>query len=175
MTKPQRRGRSIAMTQAEIDDYLGRVLICRVATVSSTGPHNVPLWFHWDGRSIWLYSIVRSQRWTDLQRDPRVSIVVDGGIEWSDLHGVQIQGRVAVRGEVPRVGEPAADELLAVEANFHRKYRTHNAKYLDRPNADFEYDGRHAWLCVAVEKLTSWDFRKIAPSTAVPLDGAARP
>jgi nitroimidazol reductase NimA-like FMN-containing flavoprotein (pyridoxamine 5'-phosphate oxidase superfamily) len=165
MTRSQRRGRSIAMTSDEMDEYLAHALVCRVATLTEAGPHNVPLWFHWDGRSIWLYSIVRSQRWTDLERDPRVAVVVDGGEDWSMLHGVQVQGRARVRGEVPRTGGPADDELLAVEAAFHSKYRSHNPKYRDRPSAPFEFDGRHAWLCVEPEKLTSWDFRKITPAT----------
>ena len=75
--KEQRRGRKIAMTTEERDAFLRSARTCRVATVSSDGtPHVAPLWFAWDGTSLWLTSIVRSQRWTDLQRDNRLSVVV---------------------------------------------------------------------------------------------------
>ena len=159
--RPQRRGRAIAMLPGEIDDYLAGELTCRMATSGTHGPHNVPLWFYWDGRHMWLYSLVNSQRWHDLERDPRVAIVVDSGADWSQLRGVQIQGRVTRAGEAPRVGRPADADLLAAEARFHRKYRSLNPKYRDRPDAPLEYDGRHAWLRVEADKITSWDFRKI--------------
>lgn len=82
--KTQRRGRAIAMTREEVDAFLAGERTCRVATVGSDGePHVAPLWFVWDGEHVWLNSLVRSQRWTDLQRDPRVSLVVDAGVEFA--------------------------------------------------------------------------------------------
>ena len=36
----------------------------------SSGPHLTALWFIWDGSVLWLNSIVKSQRWTDIVRDP---------------------------------------------------------------------------------------------------------
>ena len=90
----QRRGRRIAMTKDEIDAYLGSARTCRVGTVGADGaPHVSPLWFVWDGSALWLNSIVKSQRWTDVLRDPRVSIAIDGGEEFMELHGVEIKGR----------------------------------------------------------------------------------
>jgi hypothetical protein len=108
-----------------------------------------------------LYSLVNSQRWHGLQRDARVALVVDSGVDWSELRGVQIQGRAVPQGEVPRLGGPADPELMAVEDGFQRKYRSVNPKYRNRPDVPLEYDGRHAWLRVETSKITSWDFRKI--------------
>src|ERR671931_211604 len=73
--KQQRRGRRIAMTPQEFDEFLSTERTCRVATVGRDGPHATPLWFVWDGTCLWLYSIVSSQRWTDLQRDPRLGAI----------------------------------------------------------------------------------------------------
>ncbi|HEU5085582.1 MAG TPA: pyridoxamine 5'-phosphate oxidase family protein, partial [Acidimicrobiales bacterium] len=79
-TTKQRRGRRIAMSPEELDEFLRTEHTCRVASVGADGaPHVAPLWFVWDGEALWLNSLVRSQRWTDLQRDPRVSVVVDAG------------------------------------------------------------------------------------------------
>jgi uncharacterized protein YhbP (UPF0306 family) len=150
--REQRRGRKIAMTSAELDDYLEAERTCTVATVSHDGPHVTALWFVWDGESMWLYSITRSQRWTDLQRDPRVALLVEAGVEYNELRGVEIHGRVEQVGEVPRTG--AADNALATPE------RLWAAKYQGGADTMF-HDGRHAWLKLTPTKIASWDFRKL--------------
>ncbi|HEX3462041.1 MAG TPA: pyridoxamine 5'-phosphate oxidase family protein [Acidimicrobiales bacterium] len=157
--EPQRRGRRIAMTDGERDAFLGTERVCRVATVGADGqPHATPLWFVWlpSTKTLWLYSIVRSQRWVDLSRDPRVGVVMDAGSAYQRLRGVEISGRVAIVGEVPRVGQ-SLPELEEPEHAFARKYGG---------NDTLAYDGRHAWLRVQPEKVTSWDFRKLAAARA---------
>jgi len=148
--KQQKRGRRIAMTSAEVDAYLAQERTCRVATVSPDGPHATPLWFVWDGSVLWLYSLSRSQRWADLQRDPRIGVVVDGGVEFAELHGVELTGTVEVVGDVPVTGPTPG--LEAVEREFARKYRG---------GGDMVHDGRHGWLKVTPGKISSWDFRKM--------------
>ena len=138
------------MDKAELDVFLGQERACRVATIGPHGPHNTPLWFVWDGQAIWLTSLVASQRWTDLQRDPRVAVLVDAGESYGELRGVELQGKVEVVGEVPRTGEPNP-ELTVPESLMARKY----------DGAGAVPDGRHAWLRLAPEKISSWDFRKI--------------
>ncbi|QNP73949.1 pyridoxamine 5'-phosphate oxidase family protein [Streptomyces roseirectus] len=152
MTVTQRRGRRIMMTPGELDEFLDTQRTCRVATVSADGtPHVSALWFLWDGTSLWLYSVVRSKRWTDLRRDPRVAVVVDTGEEYDQLRGVELSGTVDFVGEIPRTGELRA-ELDAVETRFARK----NFHMDSMP-----HDGRHAWIRLTPQKVVSWDFRKL--------------
>ena len=80
-----------------------------VATISPSGPHVSPLWFLWHDDSIWLYSITSSQRFRDLERDPRVAVVVDDGHEYGELRGVELSGRARVVGEVERGREDHHD------------------------------------------------------------------
>ena len=148
----QRRGRRIAMDTAELDAFLTAERTCRVATVSAQGPHNTPLWFVWDGTAMWLTSIVKSQRWTDLQRDPRVAVLIDAGEAYDELRGAELRGKVEILGEVPRTGAPNP-QLAEPELLMARKYFGGDTFY---------YDGRHAWLRLVPEKITSWDFRKLA-------------
>jgi hypothetical protein len=140
------------MGPAEVDAFLGAARTCRLASVGPTGPHVTPLWFVWREGSMWMQSLTRSQRWTDLMRDPRVAVVVDDGEEYLELRGVELRGEVATVGEIPRVGAEDIPELTAVEAAFARKYLG---------GAEFGYDGRHAWLRLDPAKVVSWDFRKI--------------
>ncbi|MFH8803191.1 pyridoxamine 5'-phosphate oxidase family protein [Streptomyces sp. NPDC017936] len=152
MTVTQRRGRKIMMTPGELDAFLTTQRTCRVATVSADGaPHVSALWFLWDGSALWLYSVVRSKRWAQLRRDPRVAIVVDTGEEYESLRGVELSGAVEFVGEAPRTGELCA-ELDAVETLFARK----NFGLDSMP-----HDGRHAWVRLKPEKIVSWDFRKL--------------
>jgi hypothetical protein len=146
----QRRGRRIAMTPEEVDAFLAEERTCRVATLGPNGPHATPLWYAWHGGALWLTSVVRSQRWTDLQRDPRVAVVVDAGTSYDELRGVELRGRVEVVGEVPRTGEPVP-ELEGPEQLMADRYL----------GGTFVHDGRHAWLRLVPDKITSWDFRKL--------------
>src|SRR5258706_3109464 len=84
------------MTSGERDAFLAEERTCRVASLGGDGsPHVTPLWFVWDGEALWLNSLTRSQRWTDLERDPRVAVVVDAGVGYAELRGVEIRGAVA--------------------------------------------------------------------------------
>lgn len=151
MVHEQRRGRKIAMTVEERDAFLREERTCRIATVDAQGrPHVSALWFAWDGSAMWLYSIVRSQRWTNFQRQPETSVLVDTGHDYGELRGVELIGRVEVVGAVPWTGEPDAD-LVEPERIFGAKYR----------DGAFDIDGRHAWLRLVPEKIVSWDFRKL--------------
>ncbi|MFI0239316.1 pyridoxamine 5'-phosphate oxidase family protein [Streptomyces sp. NPDC016845] len=149
----QRRGRKIMMTPRELDSFLTEQRTCRVATVSADGmPHVSPLWFVWDGTSLWLYSLTRSRRWADLRADGRVAVAVDAGEEYGELRGVELSGRVEFVGESPRTGEPCP-ELDAPERLFARK---------NFGMSEMFHDGRHAWARLTPDKIASWDFRKLA-------------
>jgi hypothetical protein len=139
------------MTPEELEQFLADERTCRVATIGVDGPHATPLWFGWLDGYLWLYSIVKSQRWTDLQRDPRIGITIDAGVEYLELHGVEITGSVEVVGDVPRLGEPN-DALAEIEALFAGKYLGSEQMF---------HDQRHGWLRVKPAKIASWDFRKL--------------
>jgi hypothetical protein len=149
----QRRRRGIAMTREELDVFMTNHRTCRVATVSAASePHITPMWFVWVGASVWLYSLTRSQRWADLQRNPRVAVVVDTGETYHELRGAEFRGTATGVGEQPRSGKPC-DELLEVERMYAEKYYG---------QVTLSYELRHAWLRLTPTRIVSWDFRKLA-------------
>lgn len=152
MERQQRRGRVIAMNAEELTSFLGEQHTCRFATTGPDGPHVAPVWFVWDGQAIWVYSLIRSQRWANVSRDPRVAVVVDDGHHYHELHGVEIEGQATVIGPVPRTGDEDSPELAEPE-------RLMAAKYF---GPEMSYDDRHAWLRITPLKMVSWDFRKLA-------------
>jgi PPOX class probable F420-dependent enzyme len=170
--KEQKRGRKIAMTPEELDEYLAGARTCTAATIGPDGsPHATALWFVWDGSNMWLYSITRAQRWADLMRDPRIALLVEAGEDYFELRGAEIRGRVEPVGPVPRTSpsaesaDPAPPEgATDVDAVLAGPERLWAAKYQGGEGQDqptMVHDGAHAWLRVVPEKISSWDFRKI--------------
>lgn len=142
------------MSTEEVDAYLRTQRTCRLASVNGDGsPHVSALWFVWDGATLWLSSVVTSQRWKNVARDSRVSALVDDGAEYLELRGVELLGTVDVVGDVPRSQQPN-EELREAERLYGQKYS----------GGTYVPDGRHAWLRLVPDKIVSWDFRKIPPS-----------
>jgi len=140
------------MTASELDTFLAEQRTCRVATVSADGrPHISALWFAWDGTALWLYSLTRSRRWAELRGDPRLSVIVDDGHDYGELRGAELSGDAVFVGEAPRSGA-ACPELDAPERMFAAKYFGLDA---------MPHDGRHAWLRLTPDTVSSWDFRKL--------------
>ncbi|MEV0115199.1 pyridoxamine 5'-phosphate oxidase family protein [Streptomyces sp. NPDC050844] len=153
MAVTQRRGRRIMMSPGELDEFLSTERTCRVATVSGGGaPHVSALWFAWDGTSLWLFSITRSKRWADLRRDQRIAVVIDTGVEYAELRGAELSGTATFVGEAPRTGE-RCPELDVPERLFAQKYFAMDS---------MPYDGKHAWIRLTPDAISSWDFRKLA-------------
>ncbi len=139
------------MSAPERDEFLRGQRTARVATVGADGaPHNSALWFVWDGTALWLNTLVKSQRWANLLRDPRVAVLVDAGENYLDLCGVELIARVEQVGGAPRGAEPDA-ALELPELLFGEKYA----------GGRFVPDGRHAWVRLVPEKIVSWDFTKL--------------
>ena len=78
----------------------------RVAIVSSLGPrgwpHSMPMWFTLrdprgevlpDGpeKELWMWTYAKSQKARNLERDPRATVLVETGFEYTELRGVQIE------------------------------------------------------------------------------------
>lgn len=140
------------MPPEALNEYLTTQRTCRVATVDKDGHPNVsPLWYLWHDDALWLYSLTRSQRWTNLMRDPKVAIVVDDGDSYLELRGVEIRGTAEAVGPTPRPQEADLPELAELEQAFADKYS----------GGRVGHDGRHGWLKVTPTKITSWDFTRI--------------
>ena len=67
----------------------------RVAVVSSLGPrgwpHSMPLWFVAREGEVWVWTYAKSQKVRNLERDPRATVLVETGDEYSELRGVMIE------------------------------------------------------------------------------------
>ena len=91
----------------------------RIVIVSSHGrngwPHLMPLWYVPRDGEVWIWTYAKSQKVRNLERDPRATLLVETGHEYTELRGVMIEAdaaaalqaqaakRVAIRFEPKRV------------------------------------------------------------------------
>ena len=66
------------MTPEEIDEFLSRPNVAVVSTVDPDGqPHAVPTWYEWSRGEIVFHTGLRSRKYRNLRRNPRVTLCVD--------------------------------------------------------------------------------------------------
>ena len=149
---PSRR-RSIAMTDEEIDEYLhGR----RTMNVASIGPdgrvHLVAMWYGFtadDRPAFWTYG--RSQKILNLQRDPRITCLVESGDEYAQLRGVELVGTAVILEE--------RDDVMAIGRSVFERY---NGEWSDGAAAAGATMGaKRVAVRIDVEKVVSWDHTKL--------------
>jgi PPOX class probable F420-dependent enzyme len=72
----------------------------RVVTVASHGPrgwpHLMPLWYVIRDGEIWIWTYAKSQKVKNLERDPRATLLVESGHEYTELRGVQIEAEAEI-------------------------------------------------------------------------------
>jgi PPOX class probable F420-dependent enzyme len=83
----------VRMGDVEIADFLDDNLKVQVASIGKNGARHLTTLFYviLDGRiAFWTYA--RSQKVRNLERDPRVSALVEDGTDYFELRGVSITG-----------------------------------------------------------------------------------
>lgn len=81
------------MTDAEVQVYLDSERVLNVATIGPSGhPHLVAMWYAMvDGKpAFWTYG--KSQKILNLQRDPKMTGLVESGDSYDQLRGVELRG-----------------------------------------------------------------------------------
>lgn len=151
--------RDISMSAAEVASFLEQGRILQVASLHPDGrPHLVPMWYVMEDGRVVFRSFNRSQKIRNLQRDPRLTVLVERGEAYGELQGVMIHGRARL------VEDPGY--VLAVYGRLAAKY----AMVGDAPRSlspgELEAAfGRHAAKNTAVvveaDRVASWDHTKL--------------
>ncbi|NSW52042.1 MAG: pyridoxamine 5'-phosphate oxidase family protein [Anaerolineae bacterium] len=79
--------------KAFIDSFLENAHIARVATSDSSGqPHVVPVWYAWDGESLWISSYSNTRKIKDLENNPKMAVSIDIAEEGGKTQAVIFEG-----------------------------------------------------------------------------------
>jgi PPOX class probable F420-dependent enzyme len=72
----------------------------RIVVVSSLGPrgwpHSMPMWFTVREAEIWVWTYAKSQKVKNLERDPRATLLIETGVEYTELRGIQIEAEAEI-------------------------------------------------------------------------------
>lgn len=147
----------ISMNEAERRDFLAKSQTIIINSINRDGtPHPMPMWYgvEPDG-SIVMTTFTKSQKIRNLERDPRVSLLVEDGTVYSELRGVVIYGKADLIRDV--------DQVVEILARV-------STKALDDPTDDTRASIRKAvrgtapkrtGIRVHPDRIVSWDHRKL--------------
>jgi PPOX class probable F420-dependent enzyme len=100
------RRAEIKLTEAEQLELLEGE---RVVVVSSLGPrgwpHSMPMWYVPRDGEVWTWTYAKSQKVRNLERDPRATLLVETGREYTELRGVMIEAEAEIHRDLETVSE----------------------------------------------------------------------
>lgn len=142
------------MTTEEIDAFLLEQKTMAIATIAADGrPHVVAMWYAFIDGEIAFWTFAKSQKVVNLRRDPRITALVENGDEYSNLRGVEIVARA-------RITHDPAEVMRFGEVEFER-YQGMPVTDATRP-AVANMANKRVVVYLEVERLVSWDHRKLA-------------
>lgn len=149
------RRKQIEMSPEEIVTFLEEE---RVAITSSIGPrgwpHSMPLWYVVREGTIWAWTFRKSQKIKNLQRDPRATVLVEAGHEYSELRGIQFETEAVLHDDLDLVVD-FAEELTTRYAPGGEK-PSPEAMEAFRSQAP-----KRTVIEFKVVRTVSWDHRKL--------------
>ena len=146
------------MTTGEVEAYLASSMKVQVASIGSDGaPHLTTLFYVMHGNRIAFWTYGSSQKIRNLERDPRISCLVETGTDYFELAGVSIQGRAEIVRDKERIREIGTAVTHAMSGGA-------DLGDLGRDIVEKQVQKRVAVL-VTPTRIASWDHRKM---TALP-------
>ena len=145
----------IKLTEHEQRELLEAERIVTVATHGPRGwPHMMPLWYVLRDGRIWVWTYAKSQKVRNLERDSRATLLVETGVEYQELRGLQIEADAHVHRDFDTVFEFAkeltvryAEGIDSIEGDAAEALRAQAPK-----RVAIEFEPR---------RVATWDHRKL--------------
>jgi PPOX class probable F420-dependent enzyme len=143
------------MDAEEVARFLAGQMKVQVASIGADGsPHLTTLFYvlHGDRIAFWTYG--SSQKVRNLERDPRITCLVETGTDYFELAGVSVQGTAEVVRDVERVREIGTMVVTAMAGGA-------DLGQLGTDLVEKQLPKRVA-VVVTPRKVASWDHSKMA-------------
>jgi PPOX class probable F420-dependent enzyme len=135
----------MSLAEARIQRFLATRNEVVLATVQADGaPLAMAMWFLHDPGSLTMISVAGTQKIRNLWRDPRVSVVAEGGANPGDVRGVAVQGRAEFLSDGP--------ERRALAERFLEKYHP----YLQERWGGRAMPGDRVMFRIVPQRVRSW-------------------
>lgn len=144
----------IKMTPEESDAFLHGRHTMNLATHNHDGTiHLVAMWYGFlpEG-TIGFETFARSQKVKNLQRDPRVTALVEDGDSYDTLQGTELVGTMEITDD--------RDTLLAIAMDVLARYHPEVSE-ADRVAAAEMVINKRVAMLLRPEKTVTWDHRKL--------------
>jgi len=146
----------IRMSDPEVREFVRGAQTIIINSIGKDGvPHPMPMWFgvEPDG-SIVMTTFRKSQKVTNLRRDPRVSLLIEDGNVYSELRGVVIYGNAELVDDTGKV----LDILAEVSS---RNQPLDDAAKAGMRAVLAKTASKRVGIRVKPERIVSWDHRKL--------------
>lgn len=147
---------AVRMTDDEVANYLRSGSRCRVATVDGRGaPRVVPVnYVVLDGR-VAFWADPGSQKVVNLRRDPRISCVMDDGVDFERFRGVELVGTAEVRDDQEAATKMVQAMLQTIPEEWHDAARPRLA----------ELAAQRVVVVIDAHRTVSWNHSKVEDLT----------
>jgi PPOX class probable F420-dependent enzyme len=145
------------MTDAEIRDFLRTQKTIILSSIGPDGvPHPMPMWFvAADDLAVSMATFRGTQKIVNLKRDPRVSLLVESGREYSELKGVVIYGTAELSEDTDAIVATlvAASQKGTVEIDAETRAAMNEGMR--------ETASKRILIRVKPDRIVSWDHSKL--------------
>ena len=147
---------AIRMSESEIRDYLETSRTLILCSQGSDGvPHPMPMWYGVDeDGDVIMTTFAKSQKVRNLERDARVSLLVEDGEVYGELRGVVLYGKVQLEHDTERV----LDVLARVTSRYGTGERADPGGMRDALRAQAR---KRVAMRIRPDRIVSWDHRKL--------------
>jgi len=130
---------------------LAEPVLARLATANpkTLQPHVVPVWFLWDGSSLWISAFVSTRKVKDLLKNPRCAVL----IEPVQSQGSPLQA-ILLEGAAELISEPAS--LVAeMSERIYAKYMGPEGVLAPEPQS-WKLDPENRLVRLTPERRMTW-------------------
>ncbi len=138
------------LSPAAIDFLLARPLLARLATVGPDGqPHVAPVWFWWDGHSLFMETDRAFRKARNLRANARCAVTID-----ETLGGLRFWG-IVMSGEAELIEAPP-EWVLATVRQIYAKYLGPEGLQAPTPQRMLN-EGQHVIVKLTPRRVITWD------------------
>jgi PPOX class probable F420-dependent enzyme len=134
-----------------VNTFLSEPRIARMATANREGqPHVVPVWYAWDGNTLWISAYADTRKVKDLQENPLISVAIDEVSQDGKMQAVILEGKAVL------LHEPA--ELLKRQFTWiYSRYV--GADHVSGPTyQDWINDPLNALIKLTPARISAWSW-----------------
>jgi PPOX class probable F420-dependent enzyme len=143
----------VRMTDEEVDAFIHETHTMAVATLNPDGhPHVVAMWYGFLDGAPAFETYRKSQKILNLERDPRITCMIEDGAKYEELRGVELVGKGTIVHD--------SDALRTVALGLFKRYNSH----LPQEQMELYVQAlmnKRVVVRVDVEQVVSWDHNKL--------------